>query len=115
LLVEHGSTSNRTGSGDAVEHGSTDPRSRENSVAHTDGDVTVRVEALDGSGFAVADDGPGFGDADTARLFDYGYTTSDGGTGFGLSIVDEVARAHGWTVTATTGDDGGARFEVETR
>ena len=99
--VEHSSTSNRTKSGDSVEH--------------TDGDVTVRVEALDGGGFAVADDGPGFGDADTARLFDYGYTTSDGGTGFGLSIVDEVARAHGWTVTATTGDDGGARFEVETR
>ena len=130
--VEHGSTGNRTESGDAVEHGSTSPRSQApedsvehsstgnrtksgDSVEHADGDVTVRVEALDGSGFAVADDGPGFGDADTARLFDYGYTTSDGGTGFGLSIVDEVARAHGWTVTATTGDDGGARFEVETR
>jgi PAS domain S-box-containing protein len=145
--VEHGSTGNRTESGDAVEHGSTSPRSQApedsvehsstgnraqpgdsvehgstgnraqpgDSVEHADGDVTVRVEALDGGGFAVADDGPGFGDADTARLFDYGYTTSDGGTGFGLSIVDEVARAHGWTVTATTGDDGGARFEVETR
>jgi PAS domain S-box-containing protein len=89
----------------AIEHGSTggDP-------------VTVRVEPLaDGHDFAVADDGPGFGDADTDRLFDYGYTTSDDGTGFGLSIVDEVARAHGWTVTATAGDDGGARFEVETR
>ncbi|RCU47159.1 PAS domain S-box protein [Haloplanus salinus] len=87
-----------------VEHGSTG-----------DG-VTIRVEPLaDGHGVAVADDGPGFGDTDTDRLFDYGYTTSDDGTGFGLSIVDEVARAHGWAVTATTGADGGARFEVETR
>ena len=115
--VEHSSTSSRSETDDS--EGSKIPRAdgeAVDSVEHgTDDDVTVRVEALDGGGFAVADDGPGFGDAETARLFDYGYTTSDGGTGFGLSIVDEVARAHGWTVTATTGDDGGARFEVETR
>jgi len=104
--VEHGSTSSRRGSADdSVEHGSA-----------ADDPVTVRVEPLaDGDGFAIADDGPGFGDADADRLFDYGYTTSDDGTGFGLSIVDEVVRAHGWTVTATAGDGGGARFEVETR
>jgi PAS domain S-box-containing protein len=97
--VEHGSTDSRTQSGDSVEHGS---------------EPTVRVASLE-NGFAVGDDGPGFGDADTDRLFDYGYTTNDDGTGFGLSIVDEVAQAHGWTVTATTGADGGARFEVVTR
>jgi len=124
--VEHGSTSprsqapedsegrspssSRPGADDSVEHGSTGSRPA------ADDPVTVRVEPLaDGDGFAIADDGPGFGDADADRLFDYGYTTSDDGTGFGLSIVDEVARAHGWTVTATTGDDGGARFEVGTR
>lgn len=118
--VEHGSTSSRSAADDSAEHGSTGNRreSAGDSVEHgaADGGPTVRVEPLaDGHGFAIADDGPGFGDADTDRLFDYGYTTSDDGTGFGLSIVDEVARAHGWTVTATTGTDGGARFEVETR
>ena len=118
--VEHGSTGSRPESDDSVEHGSTGSRTEsDDSVEHgstADDPVTVRVEPLaDGDGFAVADDGPGFGDADTDRLFDYGYTTSDDGTGFGLSIVDEVVRAHGWTVTATAGDDGGARFEVETR
>jgi PAS domain S-box-containing protein len=87
-----------------------------NAAEHGGPDVTVEVGRLDGqAGFYVADDGPGFGDADPGALFDYGYTTTDGGTGFGLSIVDDVARAHGWRVEATTGSDGGARFEVETR
>ena len=34
------------------------------------------------------------------------------GTGLGLAIVAEVAEAHGWTIRATDGEDGGARFEV---
>jgi two-component system sensor kinase FixL len=86
-----------------------------NAVEHAGEDVTVRVGTLEqGAGFYLEDDGPGFGDADTDMLFEYGYTTDESGTGFGLSIVDEVARAHGWTVVATTGGDGGARFEVET-
>jgi len=89
-----------------------------NSVEHAGvpaDSLTVRVDSLDGGrGFAVADDGTGFDGAETDHLFDHGYTTSQTGTGFGLSIVDEIARAHGWTVTAMTGDDGGARFEIET-
>ncbi|TKX83579.1 HAMP domain-containing histidine kinase, partial [Halorubrum sp. SS5] len=34
------------------------------------------------------------------------------GTGFGLSIVAQIADAHGWDVRVTDGADGGARFEV---
>jgi len=101
--VEHGSTDNRPEADESVDHG-TSP----------DSSLTVRVEALDdGRGFAVVDDGIGFGDADTDRLFEHGYTTSGEGTGFGLSIVDEVARAHGWTIRAMAGANGGARFEIE--
>lgn len=87
-----------------------------NAVEHAGTAVTVEVGALqaeDGKriGFYVADDGPGFGDADPASLFDHGYTTSENGTGFGLSIVAEIATAHGWEVRAV--DDDGARFEFE--
>jgi len=32
-----------------------------------------------------------------------------------LNIVHDIAEAHGWRIAATTGADGGARFEVETR
>jgi PAS domain S-box-containing protein len=131
--VEHGSTGNRTVSDDSVEHGSAGPRSdshgdsvehgstgnrteSDDSVEGGSTDVTIRVGALDdGAGFYVEDDGPGFGDAETDRLFEYGYTTEPDNTGFGLNIVGDIVDAHGWTITATTGRDGGARFEVETR
>ena len=127
--VEHGSTSNRTKSDDAVEHGSTGPRSegRGDSVEHgstsnrtesgnppeSDGTVSITVGDLDdGSGFYVADDGPGIDPADRQTVFEAGHSTAGTGTGFGLSIVAEVAEAHGWAVAVADADSGGARFEV---
>ncbi|MFC7229521.1 response regulator [Salinirubellus salinus] len=88
----------------AVEHGST---------SHDAGDtLTVTVGALaDGDGFYVADDGVGIRFEDRDQVFDSGFTTADGGTGFGLAIVRSIAEAHGWTVSVTESDDGGARFE----
>ena len=65
----------------------------------------------DGEGFYVADDGPGIPEAERDRVFDQGYTTHDDGTGIGLAIVRRVADAHGWTVTLTESQSGGARFE----
>jgi PAS domain S-box-containing protein len=82
-----------------------------NSVEHGGQDVTVTVEGLQ-DGFAVADSGPGIPDEARADVFEAGYSTSDGGTGFGLRIVDQVATNHGWTVHLTDGADGGARFEI---
>ncbi len=84
-----------------------------NAVEHGGHDVTVRVGMLaDGTGFYVEDDGSGLPDADPGQLFEPGYSTAKDGTGFGLSIVREVADAHGWTVRATNAGNGGARFEV---
>ena len=45
-------------------------------------------------------------------MFDRGYTSDDEGTGPGLSIVVEIAEAHGWTVAAAESEDCGARFEI---
>ncbi|GGJ16554.1 hypothetical protein GCM10008995_28060 [Halobellus salinus] len=84
-----------------------------NSVKHGGDAVTVTVGTLpDRRGFYVEDDGPGIPEADRADVFDAGYTTSGSGTGFGLSIVRQIAEAHGWDVCVTSGDDGGARFEI---
>ncbi|MFD1645341.1 hybrid sensor histidine kinase/response regulator [Haloarchaeobius litoreus] len=85
-----------------------------NAVDHGRPDVTVRVGSLDDAGFYVADDGPGIPDDTREQVFDSGFTTSDGGTGFGLAIVEQVATAHGWTVTTTESEHGGARFEFLT-
>jgi len=72
--------------------------------------LTVTVGPLD-DGFYVADDGVGLPAAERERVFDPGYSNVEGGTGFGLAIVRNVAEAHGWSVAATEGPDGGARFE----
>jgi PAS domain S-box-containing protein len=82
-----------------------------NAVEHGGADV-VRVGSLpDDDGFFVADDGVGLSGTDVERLFEYGYSGSESGTGLGLNIVEGVAEAHGWRVTATEGDGGGACFE----
>ena len=97
----------------AVEHGSTSPPShaQEDAVEHGGQDVTVTVGDLD-RGFYVADDGPGIPEEERDRVFESGYTTAKEGTGFGLSIVAEIAEAHGWEIEVTESGDGGARFEV---
>jgi len=95
--VEHGSTSSRTQSNDAIEHGGSD--------------VTIRVGAL-ADGFYVEDTGPGISPDKRETVFESGYTTNRNGTGFGLNIVSEIVAAHGWTVTITESAEGGARFEI---
>jgi methyl-accepting chemotaxis protein len=99
----------------AVEHGATSDRTAAGDDAPPDAGVDVRVGPLaDGRGFYVEDDGDGIPAADRDAVLEAGYTTNreNGGTGFGLSIVKTVADAHGWTVTVTESEAGGARFEV---
>jgi two-component system, LuxR family, sensor kinase FixL len=84
-----------------------------NAVAHADDDVTLFVGLLPGgSGFYIEDDGPGIPSAIRGDVFEHGYSTTEDGTGYGLSIVDRIADAHGWTVGITEGRNNGARFEV---
>jgi signal transduction histidine kinase len=82
-----------------------------NAVDHGGDDVAVRIGALD-DGFYVADDGPGIPPDERDDVFAPGHTTATDGTGFGLAIVDEIARAHGWSVAVTESEHGGARFEI---
>jgi len=101
-----------------------------NAVEHAsdDGAVTVRIGLLDGEagrggdgprgerdrtvgGFYVEDDGRGIPADDRETVFESGYSTGESGTGFGLAIVKQIAAAHGWGVSATESDEGGARFE----
>jgi len=95
--VEHGSTGNPTESGDAVEHGGEA--------------VTVTVGDLE-NGFFVADDGVGIPEAERDDVFKPGHTTSEDGTGYGLSIAEQVANAHDWSISVSESSDGGARFEI---
>jgi len=109
--VEHGSTSPRSEiPGDAIEHGSTSGESTTEDGPATEVTVTVGDFA---DGFFVADDGSGIPEADREVVFERGYSTVDG-TGYGLAIVAELVAAHGWLVAATESESGGARIDVRT-
>jgi PAS domain S-box-containing protein len=82
-----------------------------NAVEHGGGDVTVTVGGLE-DGFFLADDGPGIPPEEREKAFDAGWTTKDGGTGFGLRIVEQVVEAHGWECRLRDSDDGGLRVEI---
>jgi signal transduction histidine kinase len=85
-----------------------------NAIEHGGRDVTVTVGQLpDRDGFYVEDDGTGIPPEQQDAVFDHGVTSTADGTGFGLSIVSDIARAHDWSVSVTDGADGGARFEFE--
>ncbi|WP_254523396.1 sensor histidine kinase [Natrinema caseinilyticum] len=85
--------------------------------------VTVRVGRLEVDrsrtettacepGFYVENDGTGIPDDEKVSVLDEGDTTANDGTGFGLAIVRDSIRAHGWSIAVTDADDGGARFEI---
>ncbi|ELZ27551.1 light and redox sensing histidine kinase [Halosimplex carlsbadense 2-9-1] len=82
-----------------------------NALEHGGEDVVVTVGALE-DGFYIEDDGPGIPEAERADVFDAGYSTKEAGTGFGLSIVEQIADAHGWEIRVTESVEGGARFEI---
>lgn len=82
-----------------------------NAVEHGDENVTITVGEHE-RGFYVEDDGVGIPDEDREQLFEAGYSTSESGTGIGLTIVREIVEGHGWEISVTEGTDGGARFEI---
>jgi len=117
--VEHGTASARPA--DGVEEGppgapassgaASDARVTDADANADDTAVSVRVGPT-ADGFFVADDGRGVPPAERDRVFEPGYTAAGDGTGLGLTIVDRIATAHGWTVGVAESDGGGARFEI---
>ncbi|USZ67078.1 response regulator [Halorussus salilacus] len=103
----------------SVEHGSgTAEPDPETESGPDSGDsatsISVTVGSLDRGGVYVEDDGEGV-EGDHERLFERGFTTREEGTGLGLRIVEDIAHAHGWSVRAADGDEGGLRIEIEFR
>jgi len=82
-----------------------------NAFDHGSDTTTVTVGTLEG-GFYIEDDGPGIPEDEREKVFQSGYSTVSEGTGFGLAIVDEIVDAHGWEIRVTTGESGGARFDI---
>lgn len=84
-----------------------------NAVEHGGGDVTIRIGVLEnGSGIYVEDDGAGIPEKKRDQIFTDGYSTGEEGSGFGLTIVQQIVEAHGWNIRVTDSETGGARFEI---
>ncbi|MDS0295848.1 GAF domain-containing protein [Halogeometricum sp. S3BR5-2] len=96
----------------------------EHGAADGDRPIAVRVGPLGGDdagdgkegrdGFYVEDDGVGIPPDRRERVFDPGETTGEDGIGYGLAIVSRIGDAHGWSVSVTESETGGARFEFRT-
>jgi signal transduction histidine kinase len=82
-----------------------------NAIEHNDEPVTITV-GVDEEMLYIEDDGSGIPEDERDEVFQSGYSTSTEGTGFGLVIVAEIINAHGWEISVTDSDDGGARFEI---
>jgi signal transduction histidine kinase len=84
-----------------------------NAIEHGHEDVTVRVGTLSAEdGFFVEDNGPGIPADRRDEIFEMGHTSTDHGSGLGLNIAASIVQAHEWEIRATSGDGGGARFEI---
>src|SRR5207247_893096 len=79
--------------------------------------LTALVEVSVANGeVSVRDHGPGVAAEDASRVFHRFWRSNDArhlpGSGLGLSIVKDVAEAHGGSVTLERPSDGGARFRL---
>ncbi|MBP8538834.1 HAMP domain-containing protein [Streptomyces sp. MK37H] len=89
----------------------------DNARRHTRTGVSITVAVHGGMvELAVDDDGPGIPESDRERVFerftrlDDARARQDGGTGLGLAIANDIAHAHGGTLTVLTSPRGGARL-----
>lgn len=84
-----------------------------NAIEHNDGVVTITVgQTNDQAGFYVEDSGRGIPVSDQNDVFIFGYSSAADGTGLGLAIVLRIVEAHGWMISISESESGGARFEI---
>ena len=91
----------------------------ENAARHAASRVDIALAARgDGVVLTIDDDGPGSPDSERVRVLhrfvrlDEARSRDEGGSGLGLSIVDEVVRAHGGSVLIEESPLGGARIQI---
>lgn len=85
----------------------------ENAIQHAPPGSAVQV-AVDATTLTVRDHGPGLSEAHRARMFTRFWRSAgrrDHGAGLGLAICQEIAQAHGWTLSARPARPG-LRLEV---
>jgi PAS domain S-box-containing protein len=84
-----------------------------NALDHGGDDVTVTVGRERDTVF-IEDDGPGIPTGELDSVFELGQSKKDGEetSGIGLASVRQIAVAHGWEISASAPEGGGAKFEL---
>ncbi|AJD48738.1 histidine kinase, Classic [Isoalcanivorax pacificus W11-5] len=80
----------------------------ENAIQHAPPGTSVMV-AVGANALAVRDQGPGVSEVDRARMFTRFWRSAarrDHGAGLGLAICQEIAQAHGWTLSVHPAEPG---------
>lgn len=72
--------------------------------------LALRTRAGDAIDIVVTDQGAGVPLADRERIFEPLYSTKRTGTGLGLTVAFQIAKAHGGTLTVESAEPRGARF-----
>lgn len=72
----------------------------------------VAPDGPDGIRLIVADEGPGIAEGDREKVFQAFYTTKAEGTGLGLAVAQDIARAHGGTLELESEVGAGSTFSV---
>lgn len=87
----------------------------QNSIQHSPrgGTVVVSVDRVGGAGGAwiqceIRDSGSGFSAEDLPRIFEPFFSRRTGGTGLGLSLVQQIIEQHRGTILAANHPEGGA-------
>ncbi|HLA39493.1 MAG TPA: ATP-binding protein, partial [Candidatus Glassbacteria bacterium] len=85
-------------------------------AAGAGGKVTISAGITENEGggleIKVMDSGPGIAAADLDKVFQPFFTSKKNGTGLGLSNVKKIAEAHGGSISAGNGKNGGAVFTL---
>lgn len=90
----------------------------ENALRHSPagGEVSIEVDAGDPVEVRITDAGPGIPEHDLARIFDRfhrsGSASDAAGIGLGLTIANQIARAHGGEIRVESRMGHGATFSV---
>lgn len=87
----------------------------ENAIRHSPDGGRVSVSAHHRNGalaIEVDDQGPGIPDAESSRVFERFYRSSDGGTGLGLAIARWIVDLHGGDIRAESSEPNGCRMVV---
>ncbi len=84
-----------------------------NAIEHGGSSVQIRVGVLESeSGLYIENDGEPIPATHREDIFETGFTTNTGGTGFGLAIVQRIVDAHGWTLRLAETPTDTVRFEI---